>query len=121
MKKINYHLIFKIYNYYLLNSNILTILFEIKKKFNFFKIKKIIKLKSEINKISINRSPFVDNVSKEQFETRTYKVLIILEITSFSDNKNLNIIFDKLFEKYLINILKFQEITISLKKNIKIL
>ena len=119
MKKIKYYISFNSYENFLLTSNILTIILEIKRKLNYFKIEKFIRFPITKKRVTVNRSPFVDNVSKEHFELCTYKVLIILELNlSFSNNKEIIYIVQKLFEKYILNILKYQDVTINIKKKI---
>ena len=110
-KKIRYCLKFQSYDQNLLVYNFLVSLFELKKNLNFIHKNTYIILPYKTKKICLLRSPFVDNVSIEHFELRIFKNILIIEIL---DPKNF--LLEKIFDNYLINILKFQEVTISYKK-----
>ena len=110
-KKIRYYLKFQSYDQNLLVYNFLVSLFELKKNLNFIHKNTYIILPYKTKKICLLRSPFVDNVSREHFELRIFKNILVIEIL---DPKNF--ILEKIFDNYLINILKFQEVTISYKK-----
>lgn len=109
--KIKYQLEFKSFDQKLLTYNLISILFELKKNFNFLKFNKISSIPYTTKKTCVIRSPFVDKVSKEHFEIRVFKILINIEILNLN-----NFFLDKIFEEYLVNVLKNQEITVSYKK-----
>lgn len=95
----------------LLQINLLTLIYELKKNLNFLKISKLVCLPSKRKKFSILRSPFVDNSSRESLELRSWKTLIIFQI---KDSRNrINKVIQRLFENALINVLKNQQIKIS--------
>lgn len=68
----------KSFYYYYLERDLFNINLFFKKKSMFFKKKYIIYLPITIKKFSVVRSPFVSKLSKEQFEIRTYRSLLIL-------------------------------------------
>jgi len=110
-RKIRYQLKFQSYDQNLLAYNLLISLFEFKKNLNFINKSSIVMLPYKTKKICVLRSPFVDNISKEHFELRIFRNLLILDIY---DPKNF--IIEKIFDNFLVEILKFQEINISFKK-----
>lgn len=110
-KKIKYQLKFKNYDQMLLNYNLLIIFFELKKKLNYINKNSITFLPYQKKPICILRAPFIHNVSREHFELRTFKTLLTIEILDPN-----NFLLEKLFETFLLNILKLQETTISYKK-----
>ncbi len=70
----------KAYDYKLLDQSVLEIVETAKR--TGAKIAGPIPLPTEINKYCVNRSPFIDKKSREQFEIRTHKRLLdILEPT----------------------------------------
>jgi small subunit ribosomal protein S10 len=70
----------KAYDYKLLDQSVLEIVDTAKR--TGAKIAGPIPLPTEINKYCVNRSPFIDKKSREQFEIRTHKRLLdILEPT----------------------------------------
>jgi|GEM_PF-5038007 ribosomal protein S10 len=66
------------FNYYLKRDLKATLLFLKKNNLNFFK-RSVIYLPSSLKKFSVVRSPFVSKLSKEQFEIKVYRILIILD------------------------------------------
>ena len=110
-KKIKYNLKFKSFDQKLLAYNLITILFELKKKLNFIKINNISTMPYNTKKFCVIRSPFVDKVSKEHFELRIFKNSIIIEVIDPE-----NPILEKFLEISIVNVLKMQELTINYKK-----
>lgn len=110
-RKIRYQLKFQSYDQNLMAYNLLVSLFEFKKNLNFIHKSSIVTLPYKTKKICVLRSPFVDNISKEHFEMRIFRNLLIIEIY---DPKNF--ILEKIFDNFLVETLKFQEINISFKK-----
>lgn len=59
---------------------------------NFYKIKilfsyTVVALPNKVNKFTVVRSPFVSKLSREQFELKTYKNILIIKHTNFFLNK----------------------------------
>jgi ribosomal protein S10 len=83
----------KSFFHYYLKRDLNNFLFFLKKnKFNLLS-SKIIYLPTTIKKFSVVRSPFVSKLSKEQFEIRIYKILVIFYTNDvlfmkFFSNKN---------------------------------
>src|SRR4051812_14374380 len=94
--KIKYNLKFQAFDQKLLSYNLLTILFELKKKMNFIKVNSVITMPYSTKRVSLIRSPFVDKTSKELFELRIFKTLVTIEIFEFE-----NFILEKFFENHL--------------------
>ena len=66
------------FNYYLKRDLKSLFFFLHKNKLIFFK-RRIIYLPSRLKKFSVVRSPFVSKLSKEQFEIKIYRIVIILD------------------------------------------
>jgi ribosomal protein S10 len=96
IKNFKIYLHIKSFLHYYLKRDLKKFLFFLKKnKFNLL-YNKIIYLPISIKKFSVVRSPFVSKLSKEQFEIRIYKILVIF----YTDD----ILFMKFFiDKKLIN------------------
>jgi ribosomal protein S10 len=110
-KKIKYFLNFKSPDQKLLFYNLLLFLFECKKNLNYINKTSLIFAPYKYKKFCILRSPFVDKISREFFELRIFKNILILEIVDPE-----NIILEKLFEASLINTIQYYESDISYKK-----
>jgi ribosomal protein S10 len=66
------------FNYYLKRDLKVIFLFLKINNLTFFK-RRVIYLPSSLKKFSVVRSPFVSKLSKEQFEIKVYRILIILD------------------------------------------
>ena len=111
-QKVEYSIKVLSYDYNLLESQILSILLEIKLKFNFFKPKIIYSIPPSSKKLCILRSVFVDNSSKEHLEIKSYKSLIKIEIITKRD-------YIKMIDILILDLLKYPDPNITYKKNIK--
>jgi len=109
--KIRYLIKFKNYDQKLLTHNLLTSLFDLKKKLNFVNKTSVVYMPSKIKYYCVLRSPFVDNVSKEHYELRTFSNTIILDLIDPA-----NIILEKIYDKFLYEIFSMSESLIVLKK-----
>lgn len=93
------------YNNYLLRDLKYLFLFLRKNRIKYLN-KKIIFLPSKIKKFSVVRSPFVSKLSKEQFEIKIYKVLIILNLENifyikfFRENQLIKLNFNYIYYKF---------------------
>jgi ribosomal protein S10 len=96
-KQIKLYLHIKSFYYYYLERDLFNIYFFFKKNKLYFSKKIIIYLPTTIRKFSVVRSPFVSKLSKEQFEIRIYRSLIILS----SEN---NLFMDYFKNKIIINL-----------------
>jgi small subunit ribosomal protein S10 len=92
--KFKIYLHIKSFFHYYLKRDLNDFLFFLKKnQFNLLS-SKIIYLPTTVKKFSVVRSPFVSKLSKEQFEIRIYKILVIFYtddvlFMNFFSNKNI--------------------------------
>ena len=107
-KKIIYKICLSSYDKIILESNLLTLLFEIKSKLNFVKLNHFYLIPQISKKTCLLRSVFVDNSSKEHLEIKNYKIFISIKIIK---NKNL-----KILDNIILNLLKYQDLNIIFKK-----
>ena len=84
-KKKNYkvYLHIKSFYFYYLERDLKNLFFFIKKNNLFFFKKKVNYLPISIKKFSVVKSPFVSKLSKEQFEIRTYKLMVTLYFKNY--------------------------------------
>jgi len=108
---IRYRIKFTNFDQKILNHNLLTILFELKKHLNFVKKTSNAQLPSNSKTFCVLRSPFVDNISKEHYELKTFKNVLVLEFLNPQ-----NILLEKLIDSTITSVLWSQESKVAYKK-----
>lgn len=78
MLSVNYSFIFKSYHLKYFNKGILLFLLKLKKEFINFEFQRFIRLPKATKKLTLLKAPSVNKSAREQFELKTFGLIILL-------------------------------------------